>query len=234
LAEGIKTIKPVIKNILMLSLESTRKDMFPLKKGSHVYKTILSSYSSPNASKELDEKLKNLTPVATFLSGESNNFDMDEEPVEEGSWRESFKPTMGGINVQGAVTQAAFTLKSLLSSHCGVEVGELKRIALWVIMSRFRSMSVVSWIIIRSKVVLVLVPFTRRVIWGSVVTRRRWRRMMSMMMRAMSIVLPAAVFRSRHPVQTRGLLEIFRESIPRKLHGLDWSSQAEFGVDGLE
>jgi hypothetical protein len=121
LADGIKAKKPIIKNVLLLTLESTRKDMYPLKKGSHPYKTILSSYASSNASVELDTKLRNLTKVATFLSGESNGFGVDDDTVEEGSWRHAFKDGMGGMNVQGAITQAAYTLKSLLSSHCGVE-----------------------------------------------------------------------------------------------------------------
>mgnify|MGYP004508645047 CR=1 FL=1 len=121
IAEGIKTKKPNIKNVLLLTLESTRKDMFPLKKDSHAYDTVLSSYKSSNASQELDVKLRNLTNVATFLSGESNGFQMEDNAVADGSWRHAFKDGMGGINVQGAVTQAAYTLKSLLSSHCGVE-----------------------------------------------------------------------------------------------------------------
>jgi hypothetical protein len=121
LAQAIDAKKPVIKNVLLLTLESTRKDMFPLKKGSHAYQTVLSSYASSNASVELDMKLRNLTNVATFLSGEINGFDTDDAPAAEGSWRHAFRDGMGGINVQGAITQAAYTLKSLLSSHCGVE-----------------------------------------------------------------------------------------------------------------
>lgn len=121
LANGMKTKKPKIKNVLLLTLESTRKDMFPLKKDSHAYKTVLSSYTSENASQELDAKLSDLTRVATFLSGEDNGFNIDGEAIPESSWRHAFKDGMGSINIQGAVTQAAYTLKSLLSSHCGVE-----------------------------------------------------------------------------------------------------------------
>ncbi|KAF3053145.1 hypothetical protein E8E11_010581 [Didymella keratinophila] len=117
----VKGKKPIIKNVLLLTLESTRKDMYPLKKGSHPYETVLSSYASANASEELDTKLRNLTKVATFLSGESNGFGGSDDIVAEGSWRHAFKEGMGGVNVQGAITQAAYTLKSLLSSHCGVE-----------------------------------------------------------------------------------------------------------------
>ncbi|CAO2648233.1 Nn.00g075000.m01.CDS01 [Neocucurbitaria sp. VM-36] len=121
LQESIQSKKPKIKNILLLTLESTRKDMFPLKKGSHAYNTILSSYSSTNATAELDAKLGSITDTAAFLSGESTGFETHDESRSKGSWRALFKDGMGGINVDGAITQAAYTLKSLLSSHCGVE-----------------------------------------------------------------------------------------------------------------
>lgn len=121
LAESFTDKKPRIKNVLLLTLESTRKDMFPLKRDSHAYKTILSSYASANASLELDIKLRNLTNIARFLSGESDGFEVDADAIPDGSWRHAFKEGLGGVNVQGAVTQAAYTLKSLLSSHCGVE-----------------------------------------------------------------------------------------------------------------
>lgn len=121
LTESMNKKKPNIKNVLLLTLESTRKDMFPLKKDSHAYKTILSSYSPSDASEELNLKIQNLTSIATFLSGEPNGFGAADVPLADGSWKHEFKDGMGGINVQGAVTQAAYTLKSLLSSHCGVE-----------------------------------------------------------------------------------------------------------------
>jgi hypothetical protein len=121
LAESIKQSKPKIKNILLLTLESTRKDVFPFKKDSHAYKTVLDTYTSPNATAELDAKLQTLTNTAKFLSGESNGFASQEETLSEDSWRALFKDGMGALNVQGAITQAAYTLKSLVSSHCGVE-----------------------------------------------------------------------------------------------------------------
>ena len=117
----LKLKKPNIKNVLLLTLESTRKDMFPLKKDSHVYKTVLSSYASSNASNELDAKFGNFTNTATFLSGESNGFGTNDNFIAVNSWKNQFKDGMGSINVQGAITQAAYTSKSLLSSHCGVE-----------------------------------------------------------------------------------------------------------------
>lgn len=121
LKEGLDIEKPSIQNILLLTLESTRKDMFPFKKDSHSYRNILSTHASPDASKDVDKKLRNLTNVATFLSGESNRFGTADAPIAHASWMDQFKNGMGGINVHGAVTQAAYTFKSLISSHCGVE-----------------------------------------------------------------------------------------------------------------
>jgi hypothetical protein len=120
LTAQIKVKKPKIKHVLLLTLESTRKDMFPFKKGSHAYETILSSYPSTNATADLDAKLQGFTDTAAFLSGESSGFGSNHSVVNK-SWQSSFKDEMGAINIHGAVSQAAYTLKSLLSSHCGVE-----------------------------------------------------------------------------------------------------------------
>lgn len=113
--------KPKIKNILLLTLESTRKDMFPFKKNSHAYKSILSTYNLPNGTAEIDAKLSKLTRTAAFLTGETTGFEGLDEDVSEQGWRSAFPEGMGSLSVNGAVSQAAYTLKSLLSSHCGVE-----------------------------------------------------------------------------------------------------------------
>jgi arylsulfatase A-like enzyme len=121
LAAQVKVKKPKIRHVVLLTMESTRKDMFPFKKNSHAYQTILSSYASTNATTELDAKLKGFTDTAAFLSGESSGFEGRDLDAPNQGWKSMFKDGMGAINVQGAVSQAAYTLKSLLSSHCGVE-----------------------------------------------------------------------------------------------------------------
>ncbi|KAB2573279.1 hypothetical protein DBV05_g8066 [Lasiodiplodia theobromae] len=110
-----------IKHVLFVTLESTRKDMFPFKKDSAVYNSILSSYGAGklDAAEELDKKLKNLTRTAAFLTGESTGFGQDE--TLNRPWASEFKAGHGGINVQRAVTGSAFTLKSLVTSHCGID-----------------------------------------------------------------------------------------------------------------
>lgn len=123
LVAGIKAHNPSIKHVLQITMESTRKDMFPFRKDSHVYDTVLSSYGSDAhaAAPEVDKKLGSLTPVSSLLTGESVGFG-DHAPRDGKSWMSRFEnSTLGGINVQGALTASAFTLKSLVSSHCGVQ-----------------------------------------------------------------------------------------------------------------
>ncbi|EOD46370.1 putative sulfatase domain-containing protein [Neofusicoccum parvum UCRNP2] len=119
---ALKQNHPSIKNVLLITLESTRKDMFPFKKDSGIYNAILSSYNSPDASVELDKKIRDLTETTAFLTRESTNFDQTAYNASGlGAWTSKFNDTMGGINVQGAITGSAFTLKSLLTSLCGVD-----------------------------------------------------------------------------------------------------------------
>jgi arylsulfatase A-like enzyme len=120
LAAQIKIKQPKIRHVLLLTLESTRKDMFPFKKNSHAYETVLSTYTSPDAHEELDAKLRGFTDTAAFLSGDRTGFEPKERRFPR-PWQSDFKEGMGAININGAVSQAAYTLKSLLSSHCGVE-----------------------------------------------------------------------------------------------------------------
>ncbi|KAF2826990.1 alkaline phosphatase-like protein [Ophiobolus disseminans] len=121
LADKLKNKKPVIKNVLFLTLESTRKDVFPLMKNGHPHKMMLSSYGHTNVSAYVDEKLADFGTTAEFLTGQPTGFERRVEEIPKNDWRSSFKDGMGAINVNGAITQAAYTLKSLLSSHCGVE-----------------------------------------------------------------------------------------------------------------
>jgi hypothetical protein len=91
LAAQVKVKKPKIRHVLLLTMESTRKDMFPFKKNSHAYQTILSSYASTNATTELDAKLKGFTDTAAFLSGESSGFEGRDLDAPNQGWKSMFK-----------------------------------------------------------------------------------------------------------------------------------------------
>ena len=123
LAEALEKRKPRIKHVILLSLKSTRSDVFPLKKNSQLYDIIIKSRQSTESIEEINLDLSEITLNAELLTGEIAGFDGVERngssgPV--GSWR-GLGRGRGGINVQGAFTGSTTSLKSLLGSHCGVQ-----------------------------------------------------------------------------------------------------------------
>lgn len=96
-----------IKHVILLKLESTRADVFPLCKESHLGDLIRESYSS-QIPPEVEERLSNLTRNAEKLTGTPSGFDhYGVEPY-------------GGLHMTNAYTADTFTLKSILASACGI------------------------------------------------------------------------------------------------------------------
>lgn len=115
--------KPAIRNVVLITLESTRKDVFPFKKEGNAYDQIVASYKGQNGLSELNQKLSSLSQVAEILTGEPSGFG---SPAGNGSagqqkWRGLLGDTMGGLNVKNAITGSTWSLKSWLVSHCGIE-----------------------------------------------------------------------------------------------------------------
>jgi hypothetical protein len=111
-----------IKHVFLIEMESARKDVFPMKAGSHLYQAIKNSHKSADQ-KEIDDlnsRLAALTPVAEQITGETGNFLGDRSNLTSESWKDMSGPGMGGINVLGAVTGSSLSFKSVLGSHCGV------------------------------------------------------------------------------------------------------------------
>ncbi|EEP77438.1 predicted protein [Uncinocarpus reesii 1704] len=111
----------LISNVILITMESHRKDLFPMKEGSYLHKQILETHDE-KAQDEINKKLRKLTPVAEQVTGESFWGNPNEKPkfeVPSGTWRDSAAPGMGGINVVGAVTGSSLSFKSFLGSHCG-------------------------------------------------------------------------------------------------------------------
>lgn len=103
-----------IKHVVLLSLESTRKDVFPLIKDGLLYDKIMASRGeSAKAKRDAPQHdswadLSALSKIAEEITGE------------DGGFGRGGNSTLGGINIKGALTGSSFTLKSLLGSHCGV------------------------------------------------------------------------------------------------------------------
>ncbi|EME39135.1 hypothetical protein DOTSEDRAFT_110771, partial [Dothistroma septosporum NZE10] len=104
-----------VRHVLMMTLESTRKDVFPLKKNGIIWKRIASSFHRNIVPDETVDRLAFLTPVAQELSGDySNGFDAGRSRPSR-RWK-----LRGGVNANDAFTTSTYTLKSLTSSHCGI------------------------------------------------------------------------------------------------------------------
>ncbi|OAX79570.1 hypothetical protein ACJ72_06113 [Emergomyces africanus] len=112
----------LISHVVLVTMESSRKDMFPIKQGSHLHQQILRSYKQGEKDKELvDEKLSQLTRVAEQVTGESFYSSPGMQPeLLPGVWKDQSAPGMGGINVVGAVTGSTLSFKSVIGSHCGI------------------------------------------------------------------------------------------------------------------
>ncbi|OBT84786.1 hypothetical protein VE02_06923 [Pseudogymnoascus sp. 03VT05] len=121
ITEAMKENKVSIKHVVILSLESTRKDVFPLKKGSHLHDAIMKTHGSKESAAEANSQLAKLTVNAEILTGEDSGFDVkNRNPPGNQTWR-ALSKEKGGLNVIGAFTGSSSTFKSMLGSHCGVQ-----------------------------------------------------------------------------------------------------------------
>ncbi|KAJ5236489.1 hypothetical protein N7489_006580 [Penicillium chrysogenum] len=109
-----------VNHVVLLTLESGRKELFPTQQGTPLFDGLLASHKKENIDEAID-RLVNMTPVAQQLTGEyatdskGNKLDLSYSP-----WQTPPQEGMGGLNVRGAVTGSSLTLKSVLGSHCGV------------------------------------------------------------------------------------------------------------------
>ncbi|KAJ5156738.1 hypothetical protein N7492_009541 [Penicillium capsulatum] len=121
LKEAFKSHDVPINHVVLVMMESARKDVFPLKSDSHLYEEIISSYdtSKTNAIKDLNSKLAYLTPIAEMLTGEKGGFP-DRNTSDSELWQDTAEAGMGGINVHGMLTGSSLSFKSAAMNHCGV------------------------------------------------------------------------------------------------------------------
>jgi len=122
LSDALKNRKIAIKHIVLLTMESTRGDLFPLKKGSFTYENIMKTHGSDTESaKKAEMELSQLTVNAELLTGQDGGFTRENNKTHSiaGSWRD-LKEDRGGINVLGSMTGSTTSFKSVVGAHCGV------------------------------------------------------------------------------------------------------------------
>ncbi|KAJ5802152.1 uncharacterized protein N7503_004602 [Penicillium pulvis] len=98
-----------IKHVLVFKMESTRFDVFPLRKGTYMHDRILDSYEDRRIPQDVQKRLDNLTETAERLTGTESGF------RENGT----VKP-YGGIYATNSYTAGTFTLKSIEGTTCGL------------------------------------------------------------------------------------------------------------------
>lgn len=100
-----------VRHVLLFFLESTRNDVFPLKKDSMVYDRLVESYGEDGLPPDAMRRLATLTPTANFITGD----------YDDGFGHlKSDQVKRGGVRFTKAHTTATYTLKSLEGTLCGI------------------------------------------------------------------------------------------------------------------
>ncbi|CAG8926084.1 unnamed protein product [Penicillium salamii] len=120
LQKAFKEHSVEVNHVVLLTLESGRKELFPAQQGTPLFDGLLASHKKQNVEEAID-RLVTMTPTAQQLTGEyaidskGNKVDLSNS-----TWENPTPEGMGGLNVRGAMTGSSLTFKSILGSHCGV------------------------------------------------------------------------------------------------------------------
>ncbi|KAK5993254.1 hypothetical protein PT974_06683 [Cladobotryum mycophilum] len=98
-----------IRHVVLIKLESTRKDVFPFKKDSFIWNHLVNTFENKTFPDAALERLSTLTKTANFLTGDYND-----------GFEHKEKKRRGGINANQVHTTATYTLKSLTGTLCGL------------------------------------------------------------------------------------------------------------------
>ncbi|KAJ5479838.1 hypothetical protein N7530_005347 [Penicillium desertorum] len=110
LREPLQSGNVNIKHVLLLKLESTRADVFPLRKESYFGDMIRETFKNGHLPAEVEERLANLTPTAERLTATSSGFNGNNNVANP----------YGGFHATNAYTGGTFTLKSIVATVCGI------------------------------------------------------------------------------------------------------------------
>ncbi|KAL3469192.1 alkaline-phosphatase-like protein [Aspergillus californicus] len=100
-----------IKHVILIKLESTRSDVFPLRNGTFMWDRIVDSFDDKEIPEEAVKTVSNLTRTAEYLTGFDNGFDQ---------YREGERKSYGGISARNGFTTGTYTIKSVAGTVCGI------------------------------------------------------------------------------------------------------------------
>jgi hypothetical protein len=98
-----------IRHVVMILLESTRQDVFPLRKDDYIWKKLEEEWEDGTLPPAVQERLATLTQTANWVTG-----DYDDGFQHEHTRRR------GGINAVNNTPSATYTLKSCAGTLCGI------------------------------------------------------------------------------------------------------------------
>ncbi|KAF4978470.1 hypothetical protein FZEAL_5156 [Fusarium zealandicum] len=98
-----------VKHVMFILLESTRNDVFPIKKEGLIWNRFAETFPDHQLPQEVQDRLANLTPTANFITGDYDD-----------GFQHAEKPKRGGIRFTNAHTAGTYTLKSMIGTICGV------------------------------------------------------------------------------------------------------------------
>ncbi|PHH86326.1 hypothetical protein CDD83_10412 [Cordyceps sp. RAO-2017] len=98
-----------IRHVVLIKLEATRKDVFPIKKGGFIWERLAGSFKHEPMPVEAQERLATLTATANFLTGDYDD-----------GFKHPERPRRGGINFNNGHSTSTYTLKSLVGTLCGL------------------------------------------------------------------------------------------------------------------
>jgi hypothetical protein len=107
-----------IRNIMLIKLESTRKDVFPIKKDSAVVEKLESTFQNHSLPDHAWDMLASLSETTRYLTGD-NDDGFEEYRAGSGGRRTAQGRPRGSINANNAFTGSTYTFKSLVSTLCG-------------------------------------------------------------------------------------------------------------------
>ncbi|KJZ75314.1 hypothetical protein HIM_05240 [Hirsutella minnesotensis 3608] len=98
-----------IRHVVLVKLEATRKDVFPIKKDDFIWNRLAGSYKDKVMPQSAYDRVATLTQNARYLTGD----------YDDGFEHKEIK-RRGGLNFNNAHTSSTYTLKSLTGTICGL------------------------------------------------------------------------------------------------------------------